>query len=47
MSIKKISIKINNSEKTIEQHSVIAGQRGIGQQNQPLHINAKKMLIIS
>ncbi|MEY0972891.1 Ig-like domain-containing protein, partial [Providencia huaxiensis] len=42
MSIKKISIKINNSEKTIEQHSVIAGQQGIGQQNQPLHINAKK-----
>ncbi|MEY0766217.1 Ig-like domain-containing protein [Providencia huaxiensis] len=42
MSIKKISIKINNSEKTIEQHSIIAGQQGIGQQNQPLHINAKK-----
>ncbi|MEX6398713.1 Ig-like domain-containing protein, partial [Providencia hangzhouensis] len=39
---KKILIKINNSQETIEQHSVIAGQQGIGQQNQPLYINAKK-----
>ncbi|MDD9338852.1 MAG: hypothetical protein PV362_04175 [Providencia heimbachae] len=42
MSIKKISIKINNSKETIEQYSVIGGEQGVGQQKKPLHINAQK-----
>ncbi|HGN2348218.1 TPA: Ig-like domain-containing protein, partial [Proteus mirabilis] len=42
MSVKKISIKVNNSKETIEQYSVIGGENGAGKLNQPLHINAKK-----
>ncbi|TCT35012.1 hypothetical protein EC835_104173 [Providencia alcalifaciens] len=42
MSIKKISIKVNNSKETIEQYSVTGGENGAGQLKQPLHINAKK-----
>ncbi|MBS0997608.1 Ig-like domain-containing protein [Providencia sp. JGM178] len=42
MSIKKISIKVNNSKETIEQYSVTGGENGAGQLKQPLHINAQK-----
>ena len=42
MSIKKISIKVNNSKETIEQYSVIGGENGAGKLKQPLHINAQK-----
>ncbi|HEQ1859083.1 TPA: tandem-95 repeat protein [Providencia alcalifaciens] len=42
MSIKKISIKVNNSKETIEQYSVTGGENGAGKLKQPLHINAQK-----